>query len=123
MAAAPNARYVASGALYGLPAPANALAWSEDNLLAVATGRSVVLVSPAALEGPRAVIAVDHSEGDPEAEGSGLDDGLCDFLSFLAGPMARGVVRGGPGGASNQRPCVFIEPNPDPDVAHKLRAI
>lgn len=36
------------------PAPLDAVCWSADNLLAVAAGRCVVLVSPADLGGPRA---------------------------------------------------------------------
>jgi hypothetical protein len=44
--------------LASLPAGAGAVCWSEDNLLAVATSRSVVLFSAAALDGPRAIIDV-----------------------------------------------------------------
>ena len=44
--------------LASLPAGAGAVCWSEDNLLAVATSRSVVLLSAADLDGPRAIIDV-----------------------------------------------------------------
>jgi hypothetical protein len=44
--------------LASLPAGAGAVCWSEDNLLAVATSRSVVLLSAASLDGPRAIIDV-----------------------------------------------------------------
>lgn len=51
-----------SADLASVPAAANAVAWSEDNLLAVATGRSVILLSAAALQGPRAVIDVPFTQ-------------------------------------------------------------
>ena len=75
--------------LASLPAASNAVAWSEDNLLAVATGRSVILLSPAALGGPRAVIDVPFTQAT-EAEAA-PSDGLAAHLAFLIGSAGRGA--------------------------------
>lgn len=45
-----------TGWLFNAPAFAPAIAWSQDNLLAVAAGHTVVLLSPGALAGPRAFL-------------------------------------------------------------------
>jgi hypothetical protein len=63
--AAPPLQPATSAPLASLPAGANAVCWSEDNLLAVATSRSVVLLSAAALDGPRAVIDVPFAQVNP----------------------------------------------------------
>jgi len=77
-----------SADLYSLPAAANAVAWSEDNLLAVATGRSVILLNPAALGGPRGVIDVPFTQ--PTAAEGQPSGRLADHLAFLISSVGRG---------------------------------
>lgn len=44
--------------LYSGPEFHNAVQWSEDNLIAVAAGRTVVILSPSDLSGPRNYITI-----------------------------------------------------------------
>lgn len=54
MAAAPQQQFVDFIGLANKPVPPNAVQWSADGVLAVAAAHSVVLLSPADLQGPRA---------------------------------------------------------------------
>lgn len=45
--------------LYHAPCPVDAVKWSEDNLIAVVSGHTAVIASPADITGPRAFISID----------------------------------------------------------------
>ncbi|RCV26940.1 hypothetical protein SETIT_5G285800v2 [Setaria italica] len=51
--------------LIASPSYPNAIAWSSDNLVAVASGHIVTILNPAALEGPRGLVGLRRSDPFP----------------------------------------------------------
>ncbi|KAG2591480.1 uncharacterized protein LOC120673136 isoform X3 [Panicum virgatum] len=51
--------------LIASPSYPNAIAWSSDNLVAVASGHIVTILNPAALDGPRGVVGLRRSDPFP----------------------------------------------------------
>ncbi len=51
--------------LYNVPEHYDAIHWSEDNLIAVAAGHTVVVLSPAQLQGPRSHLSTRTPEIEP----------------------------------------------------------
>ncbi|RLM55731.1 hypothetical protein C2845_PM10G03430 [Panicum miliaceum] len=51
--------------LIASPSYPNAIAWSSDNLVAVASGHIVTILNPAALDGPRGLVGLRHSDPFP----------------------------------------------------------
>jgi hypothetical protein len=51
--------------LYNVPEFYDAIQWSEDNLIAVAAGHTVVVLSPAELQGPRSHLSMPAPETEP----------------------------------------------------------
>ncbi|KAK1666622.1 hypothetical protein QYE76_054781 [Lolium multiflorum] len=54
-----------SATLIASPSYPNAIAWSNDNLVAVASGHIVTILNPASLEGPREIVLLGASEPFP----------------------------------------------------------
>ncbi|OEL24082.1 hypothetical protein BAE44_0014900 [Dichanthelium oligosanthes] len=51
--------------LIASPSYPNAISWSSDNLVAVASGHIVTILNPAALDGPRGLVGLSHSDPFP----------------------------------------------------------
>ncbi len=72
--------------LYNVPAYYDSVKWSEDNLLAVAGGHTVVVLSPAHLQGPRSHLSTRTPEIDALTAGcipSNYDESLHLSLACL----------------------------------------
>jgi Transcription factor IIIC subunit delta N-term len=77
---------VASLAVLNKPLFSSAIAWSEDNVIAVAMGAEVVLLDPSNLAGPRAFIAlgqVDHKALRVDAAPRNGAENIHAHLAFL----------------------------------------
>ncbi|KAK9817124.1 hypothetical protein WJX72_009853 [[Myrmecia] bisecta] len=89
-----------SAGVYRRPVFPSAVDWSQDNLLAVATGASAVIFSPADLAGPRAFVAEedpDWEAADAEAVPRNADSNIHYRLTHM---------RRNFGAISQQRPAV-----------------
>lgn len=59
------ATHYQAATLIASPSYPNAIAWSSDNLVAVASGHIVTILNPAALDGPRGLVGLRRSDPFP----------------------------------------------------------
>ncbi|KAA3470210.1 nuclear distribution pac1 [Gossypium australe] len=66
------------------PSYPNSIAWSDENLIAVASGHLVTILNPALPFGPRGLISINRSEPYPIGAVLDLTDRLYDYLASIS---------------------------------------
>ncbi|KAL6652547.1 hypothetical protein ACP70R_011472 [Stipagrostis hirtigluma subsp. patula] len=77
------ASHYQAATLIASPSYPNAVAWSSENLVAVASGHLVTILNPAELDGPRGLVVLRHSDPFPI--------GVVNREAGEAGPNSKGV--------------------------------